>query len=113
MENEMISQKEQDYIAERGEEIFKIVSDQKLTQEVVTLINDICPTNVKENSNSLQNDLGMDSLGLIMLLTMIEDTFEIELDESDMDPFALRTVQDVIDLVAKYCHDQTLEVTDG
>ena len=109
MENEMISQKEQDYIAERGEEIFKIVSDQKLTQEVVTLINDICPTNVKENSNSLQNDLGMDSLGLIMLLTMIEDTFEIELDESDMNPFALQTVQDVIDLVTKYTDGQKEE----
>lgn len=109
MENEMISQKEQDYIAERGEEIFKIVSDQKLTQEVVTLINDICPTNVKENSNSLQNDLGMDSLGLIMLLTMIEDTFEIELDESDMNPFALQTVQDVIDLVTKYADGQKEE----
>ena len=109
MENEMISQKEQDYIAERGEEIFKIVSDQKLTQEVVTLINDICPTNVKENSNLLQNDLGMDSLGLIMLLTMIEDTFEIELDESDMNPFALQTVQDVIDLVTKYTDGQKEE----
>ena len=109
MENEMISQKEQDYIAERGEEIFKIVSDQKLTQAVVTLINDICPTNVKENSNSLQNDLGMDSLGLIMLLTMIEDTFEIELDESDMNPFALQTVQDVIDLVTKYTDGQKEE----
>ena len=109
MENEMIYQKEQDYIAEKGEEFFKIVSDQKLTQEVVTLINDICPTNVKENSNSLQNDLGMDSLGLIMLLTMIEDTFEIELDESDMNPFELKTVQDVIDLVAKYADGQKEE----
>ena len=106
MENEMIAKMEQEYIEERGEEISKIVKGQKVEQDVITLINDIAPTEVKEKSNLLQNDLGVDSLGLIMLLTMIEDTFEIELDESDMNPFALQTVRDVIDLVAKYVVDQ-------
>lgn len=105
MEDEMISKKEQNYTAERVEEIVEAENSQKRTEEVFALINDVCPTNVKENSNSLQNDLGMDSLGLIMLLTMIEDTFEIELDESDMNPFELKTVQDVVDLVAKYFSD--------
>ena len=109
MENEMTAKMEQEYIEERGEEIFKIVKRQKVEQEVISLINDIAPTEVKEKSNLLQNDLGVDSLGLIMLLTMIEDTFEIELDESDMNPFALQTVQDVIDLVAKYADGQKEE----
>ena len=39
---------------------------------------------------------------MVMLLVMIEDVFEIELDESDMNPFKLRTVNDVINLVSKY-----------
>ena len=109
MENEMTVKMEQQYIEERGEEISKVVKRQKVEQDVTALINDIAPTEVKEKSNLLQNDLGMDSLGLIMLLTMIEDTFEIELDESDMNPFALQTVQDVIDLVTKYADGQKEE----
>ena len=51
---------------------------------------------------TLLGDLQLDSLRLVMLLVTLEDTFAIELDESDMDPFALVTVQDVIDLAQKY-----------
>ena len=78
-------------------------SENNLKEEVIGLINDIAPNRIKEKNDSLTNDLGMDSLGLIILLTMIEETFEIELDESDMNPFELQTVGNVIDLVAKYC----------
>lgn len=51
---------------------------------------------------TLLGDLQMDSLRLVMLLVTLEDTFGIELDESDMNPFALVTVQDVIALAQKY-----------
>ena len=43
---------------------------------------------------------------------MIEDVFEIELEESDMNPFALITVEDIIALVAKYKHESDGE-SDG
>ena len=32
--------------------------------------------------------------------------FNIELDETDMNPFDLDTVQNVIDMVARYCGDE-------
>ena len=39
---------------------------------------------------------------MVMLLVEIEEKLEIELDESDMNPFDLITVQNVIDMVKKY-----------
>jgi acyl carrier protein len=39
---------------------------------------------------------------MVTLLMMIEDEFQIVLDESDMNPFDLITVEDVVKLVAKY-----------
>lgn len=73
-----------------------------IREQVIEILGDICATTVTDETATLQNDLQMDSLRMVMLLVMIEDTFEIELDESDMNPFALVTVQDVIDLVTKY-----------
>ena len=43
---------------------------------------------------------------MVTMLVEIEETFEIELDEADMNPFDLGTVQNVIDMVAKYCGDE-------
>ncbi len=51
---------------------------------------------------NLQSDLALDSLAMVTLLLEIEDTFEIQLDESDMNPFELETVKNVVDLVRKY-----------
>ena len=57
--------------------------------------------NIHED-NQLQSDLGLDSIQLVSLLIMIEESFDIILDESDMNPFDLVSVQDVIDMVEKY-----------
>ena len=73
-----------------------------IKSQVTEILEDICAIEVTDETATLQNDLQMDSLCMVMLLVMIEDTFEIELDESDMNPFALLTVKDTIDLVAKY-----------
>ena len=59
-----------------------------------------------ENSMTLQNDLSLDSLLMITLLIEIEEKFEITLNESDMNPFELTTVQSVIDLVRKYIDEE-------
>lgn len=59
-----------------------------------------------ENTDHLQGDLALDSLMMVTMLVEIEETFEIELDEVDMNPFDLDTVQNVIDMVAKYCGDE-------
>lgn len=56
-----------------------------------------------ENEFSLQGDLALDSLMMVTMLIEIEEVFGIELDETDMNPFDLNTIQSVIDMVAKYC----------
>ena len=56
--------------------------------------------------DSLQFDLTLDSLGLVTLLIQIEEKFDVRLKESDMDPFALTSVSDVIRLVEKYIGDK-------
>ena len=53
-------------------------------------------------SCELINDLGMDSIEMVALLIEIEEGFDIRLDESDMNPFDLITVGDVVKLVDKY-----------
>lgn len=52
--------------------------------------------------HELQSDLGLDSLQMVMLLMMLEENFQITLDESDMNPFNLTTVSNVVNLVKKY-----------
>ena len=52
--------------------------------------------------NELQSDLGLDSLQMVTLLMMLEENFQIMLDESDMNPFNLVNVWQVVNLVEKY-----------
>ena len=52
--------------------------------------------------HELQSDLGLDSLQMVMLLMMLEENFQITLDESDMNPFDLTTVSNVVNLIEKY-----------
>ena len=59
-----------------------------------------------ENTDHLQGDLALDSLMMVTMLVGIEEAFDIELDEADMNPFDLDTVQNVIDMVAEYCGDE-------
>lgn len=55
-----------------------------------------------KNTDSLQGDLGLDSLGMVTLLVELEDALDIILDESDMNPFDLTTVGDVVALAERY-----------
>ena len=50
----------------------------------------------------LVEDLSLDSLQMVTLLMMLEEEFKIVLEESDMNPFDLITVQNVMDLAEKY-----------
>ena len=66
----------------------------------------ICP------EHELQGDLGLDSLQMVTLLMMLEETFQIVLDESDMNPFDLINVWHVVDLVEKYAGGDSNEKTE-
>ena len=77
-------------------EIFEKIS--KILSEL-SGIKDIKP------EDDLKEDLALDSLSMVTLLLEIEETFEIELDESDMNPFDLNTVEDAVKLTEKYLGD--------
>lgn len=74
----------------------------KTEYKVIELLREIGLAQIDHKDLTLIEDLGFDSLKLVMLLVMIEENFGIELDESDMDPYMLLTVEDVIRLVFKY-----------
>ena len=71
-------------------------------KEVFELLTDLFGSEVIDTSQSLIGDLSFDSLRMVTLLIMLEDTFEFELDQSDMNPFLLITVNDVLNLVKRY-----------
>ena len=73
-----------------------------LAKEVVKLLEDLVLVPVEGLDKKLIADLAMDSLRLVLLLVNLEETFHIELDESDMNPLLLITVRDVVNLVDKY-----------
>ena len=86
--------------AERTMEIASL--EESVRQQVFEIVEELCLMPIQDADVTLTGDLSMDSLRMVMLLVTLEDTFEIELDESDMNPFALITVYDVINLVMKY-----------
>ncbi len=73
-----------------------------ISKEVINIIKELGGIDSVSESDNLQEDLALDSLDMVTLLLMIEDTFSIELNESDMNPYDLETVRDVIALAEKY-----------
>lgn len=55
-----------------------------------------------DSSLSLYNDLGIDSLRMVELIISIEESLDIQLDESDLDPDTLKYVGDIYKMVSKY-----------
>lgn len=70
--------------------------------EVVKILTDLSGVKSIRAEHALGADLGLDSLRMVTLLLLLEDTFGIRLEESDMNPFDLITVSDVVNLVEKY-----------
>ncbi len=74
-----------------------------IDDSVIAIIRSISGADKILKKHSLIEDIGMDSLGLVTLLVTLEDKLGIELRESDMNPFDLKKVSDVIRLAKKYC----------
>ena len=64
-------------------------------------------SDVIEEDMKLNEDLGFDSLNLATLIVDLEDRFDIEIDESDLDPRHLKTVGQIYTLVDKYLERST------
>lgn len=77
----------------------------EIKEKVEKIIWEFSPQDSINLDDKLQDDLGLDSLSMVMLLMEIEDEFEIEIDESDMNPYDLITVADAVDLIKKYVGD--------
>ncbi len=75
-----------------------------IENKVFDLLKELSGNETIKLSDTLKNEIALDSLGMVTLLVEIEDVFQIELDESDMNPFELITVSDVVELVKRY-HD--------
>ena len=101
--------KEQNVVNKSEMEIASI--EESVKRQVFEIVEELCLMPVQDANLTLTVALALDSLRMVMLLVTLEDTFEIELDESDMNPFSLITVQNVIDLVMKYV-SPTKEATD-
>ena len=74
-------------------------------EKTVEILKRLSGTEAISLDQHLQGDLALDSLFMVTLLIEIEETFNIVLDESDMNPYDLTTVQSVVDLVNKYIGD--------
>ena len=78
----------------------------KTFEKVALILSELCEVEEISAENALQADLGLDSLQMVTLLMIVEEKFEIVLDESDMNPFDLIRVQDVIRLVERYTGEE-------
>lgn len=73
------------------------------TKEIIcNILTELCGIEEITPDLSLKEDLGLDSLGRITLLMELEEQLQIELEESDMNPFDLICVGDIFALAEKY-----------
>ena len=74
----------------------------EIFDKVMTVLSELSGTKNISLNHELQKDIGLDSLQMVTLLLILEEKFQIVLDESDMNPFDLITVWHIVNLVEKY-----------
>lgn len=72
---------------------------------VFKILSDLSGVSVNEAQMKLVEDIGLDSLMLVTMLIEIEEEFDIELNESDMNPYDFITAGDVIAMTERYVGD--------
>ena len=72
---------------------------------VFKILSDLSGVSVNEAQMRLVEDIGLDSLMLVTMLIEIEEEFNIELNESDMNPYDFITAGDVIAMTERYDGD--------
>ncbi len=53
----------------------------------------------------LKEDLGFDSLSIVELIVNLEEEFNLQFNESDLDPRNIQTVEDIYQLLARYVEE--------
>ena len=74
----------------------------KIFDRVTDLLSGLSGVREISPAQKLREDLGLDSFRMVSLLVSLEDTFRIVLEESDMNPFDLIQVWQVVRLAEKY-----------
>ena len=78
-------------------------------EKVIKILTELSGSEKISPEDAIRKDVGLDSFGMVAMLIKLEECFDIELKESDMNPFDLSTVSDVIGLVNRYtggCHEE-------
>ena len=73
-----------------------------MKEKIFDILKELSGSEKVTMKSKLQEDLGLDSLKMVTLLLEFEDSFNIELEESDMNPFELKTAEDAVNLIKKY-----------
>lgn len=74
-----------------------------IDKKVIDIIRNISGAEKVCKNYSLIEDVGLNSLDMVTLMVTLEDELEIELNESDMNPYDFKKVSDVIKLANRYC----------
>lgn len=77
----------------------------KVKEGVFKILSDLSGVSVNKAQMKLVEDIGLDSLMLVTMLIEIEEEFNIELNESDMNPYDFITAGDVIAMTERYVGD--------
>ena len=85
----------------------------KIFDRVADLLSGLSGVREISPAQKLREDLGLDSFRMVSLLVSLEDTFRIVLEESDMNPFDLIQVWQVVRLAEKYTGGDSDEETDA
>ena len=72
----------------------------KINKEIKKLVNDCVEEKINEETDLIQ--LGIDSLMTVELVLGLEEAFDIEFDDSDLEMENLKSVRDIVTLVNEY-----------
>ena len=72
----------------------------KIVNEITKLVNNGTDANITEETSLVE--LGIDSLMTVELVLGLEDAFNIQFNDSDLEMENLRNVRDIVNLVNKY-----------
>ena len=72
----------------------------KIVNEIKKLVNNGTDANITEETSLVE--LGIDSLMTVELVLGLEDAFNIQFNDSDLEMENLRNVRDIVNLVDKY-----------
>ena len=76
---------------------------ESVLERVRKCISEVIPSEEDMGENArLKEDAGLDSLSLTAVIVGLEEEFEIQFDDSDLDPGNIVTFHDLTELVRKY-----------